>query len=108
MIGLCTNMKAIEVPITIDNASAVNVTRSVTIRECDSAGTFNTKVFAIKLGAGTRYEGMAKTWQPASQAEMINTPTINGGRTSASFFFIAAESVIAPPLIAVTYSAEIL
>src|SRR5580700_810544 len=95
MIGLCTKRNAIVVPMTIDNASAVNVTRSVTISECNSAGAFSTKVFAIKLGVGTRYEGTVKTWQHASQPATIRTPTTTGGKTSASFFFVV-KSDIAP------------
>src|ERR1700728_4500509 len=94
MIGLCTKRNAIVVPMTIDNASAVNVTRSVTISECNNAGAFSTKVFAIKLGVGTRYEGIAKSTQHASQPAMIRTPTTTGGKMSASLLFVV-KNVIA-------------
>ena len=54
MIGLCTNRNAIAVPMPIDSASAINVTRSVTQSACSSDGALATKVLAIRLGDGTR------------------------------------------------------
>ena len=53
-MGLCTNMNAIAVPMTIESASAMNVTRSVIHNECSNAGALRTKVLAIRLGAGIR------------------------------------------------------
>ena len=54
MIGLCTNRNATLVPMVIDKASAINVTRKVIMSECSNAGALVMKVLMIRLGAGTR------------------------------------------------------
>src|ERR1700678_3656784 len=54
MIGLCTNRNATTVPMAIEIASAINVTRSVIHSECMSAGALRKNVLAIRLGDGTR------------------------------------------------------
>src|SRR5713101_7460990 len=95
MIGLCTNRNAITVPIVTAKASAISVTRNVTHNACSSDGASATKVVAIRLGDGTRYDGTPNVRQQASQPARNRTPTTSGGATSA-IFLPPAERVMRP------------
>ena len=53
-VNFCVDGVDTIVPMAIDKASAINVTRNVIISACRSAGAFVTKVLAIRLGDGTR------------------------------------------------------
>src|SRR5579862_7554017 len=97
MIGLCTNRNARLVPMAIDKASGINVTRSVIMSECSSAGALLTKVLAIRLGDGTRYDGTAKAQHVASHPARIKMPTTSGGNISAIFFPLAANIMPSDP-----------
>src|SRR6266849_4652818 len=75
--------------------ATISVTRNVTHNACSSDGASATKVVAIRLGDGTRYDGTPNVRQQASQPARNRTPTTSGGATSA-IFLPPAERVMRP------------